>query len=70
MNRKSNEIYDDDSIDLIELLSKIWKGKIFIVKRTIFFALIGIIYSLSLNNMYTASSVFYPHYQSGELSQN
>tara|TARA_Y100001954_G_C15829359_1_gene614259 strand:- start:17695 stop:18780 length:1086 start_codon:yes stop_codon:yes gene_type:complete len=70
MNKKSNEIYDDDSIDLIELLSKIWKGKIFIVKTIIFFTLIGIIYSLSLNNVYTASSVFYPHYQSGELSQN
>ena len=70
MNKKSNEIYNDDSIDLIELLSKIWKGKIFIVKTTIFFTLIGIIYSLSLNNVYTASSVFYPHYQSGELSQN
>ena len=70
MNKKRNEIYDDDSIDLIELLSKIWKGKIFVVKRTIFFTLIGIIYSLSLKNIYTSSSVFYPHYQSNELSQN
>tara|TARA_Y100001958_G_C21235213_1_gene561483 strand:- start:1852 stop:2940 length:1089 start_codon:yes stop_codon:yes gene_type:complete len=70
MNKKNNEIYDDDSIDLIELLSKIWKGKIFIVKTTIFFTLIGIIYSLSLKNVYTASSEFYPQYQSSELSQN
>ena len=70
MNKKSNKMYDDDSIDLIELLSKIWKGKIFIAKTTIFFTLIGIIYSLSLKNIYTASSVFYPHYQSNELSQN
>ena len=70
MNKKSKEIYDDDSIDIIELLSQIWKSKIFIVKTTIFFALIGIIYSLSLNNAYTASSVFYPHYQTSEISQN
>ena len=70
MNKKRNEIYDDDSIDLIELLSQIWKSKIFIAKTTFFFTLIGIIYSLSLNDVYTASSVFYPHYQSGELSQN
>ena len=70
MNKKSNEIYDDDSIDLIELLSQIWKSKIFIAKTTFFFTFIGIIYSLSLKNIYTASSVFYPHYQSNELSQN
>mgnify|MGYP001212493869 CR=1 FL=1 len=70
MNNKSNETYDNESIDLIELLSKIWNGKIFILKTTILFSLIGIIYSLSLKNIYTASSVFYPHYQSGELSQN
>ena len=30
MNKKSNEIYDDESINLIELLSKLWKAKIFI----------------------------------------
>ncbi len=70
MNKKNNKIYDDDSIDLIELFSKILKDKVFIVKTTIFFTLIGIIYSLSLKNVYNASSVFYPHYQSGELSQN
>ena len=69
MNKKNNEIYDDDSIDFIELLSQIWKRKIFIVKTSIFFTLIGIIYSLSLENIYTASSVFYPHYQTNEVSQ-
>lgn len=70
MNKKNNEIYDDDSIDLIELLSKIWKSKIFIAKTTFIFTLFGIIFSLSLKNIYTASSVFYPHYQTNELSQN
>ena len=70
MYKKRNENYNDDSIDLIELLSKIWKGKIFIVKTTILFTFIGIVYSLSLKNIYTASSVFYPHYQSNEISQN
>ena len=70
MIEKSNEIYDDDSIDLIELLSRIWKGKIFIIKVTILFTLIGITYSLLLKNQYNASSVFYPHYQSNELSNS
>ena len=53
MNKKNNEIFNDDSIDLIELLSKIWKGKIFITKSTIIFTLVGIIFSLSLKDIYT-----------------
>ena len=70
MKKKNSQMYDeDDSIDLIELLSTLWKKKILITKSTLIFTLIGIIYSLSLKNNYTASSVFYPHYQSDELSQ-
>ncbi len=65
-----NKIYDEDeSIDLIELLSSLWKEKIFIIKSTLIFTLIGIIYSLSLKDNFTASSIFYPHYQSNEVSQ-
>lgn len=67
---KSNDIFDEDSIDLIQLLSKIWKNRLIIIKRTFFFSLIGIIFSLSQKNIYTASSVFYPHYESGDLTQS
>ena len=70
MNKTSNEIYDDDSIDLIELLSTLWKEKFFIFKSTLIFTLIGIIYSLSLKDNFTASSIFYPHYQSNGISQS
>lgn len=70
MNKKRNVSYDDDSIDLIGLLSPLWKGKLFIIKSTLIFTLIGIFYSLSLKNIFTASSVFYPHYQSNEISQD
>ena len=69
--KKNNQInYKDDSIDLIELFSTIWKEKIFIIKSTLIFTLIGIIYSLSLKNNFTASSIFYPHYQNNETSQS
>ena len=68
MSKKRNDIYDDDAIDLIELLSTVRKEKRFIIKSTLIFTLIGIIYSFSLNDNYTASSVFYPHYQSNEIS--
>ena len=71
MNKKNNQIYDEvDTIDIIKLLSTLWKRKIFIIKTTISFTLIGIIYSLSLKNSFTASSVFYPHYQSNQIGQS
>ena len=70
MNKKNNQIDDAiEEIDLIELLSTLWKEKILIIKSTLIFTLIGIIYSLSLKDNFTASSIFYPHYQSNEISQ-
>ena len=70
MNKKNREFYrEDDSIDLIGLLSTLWGEKKFIIKGTTFFIIIGIIYSLSLKNNYTASSVFYPHYQNDDVTQ-
>tara|TARA_Y100001958_G_scaffold159984_1_gene164905 strand:- start:25391 stop:26473 length:1083 start_codon:yes stop_codon:yes gene_type:complete len=69
MNRKKNKIYDEDYIDLFEILSTLWKGKNFIIKISLLFSLIGIIYSFSLENIYTASSTFYPHFEKNNLSQ-
>ena len=70
MNKKSNEVYDDDSINLIELLTIIWKSKFLIIKVTLIFTLTGFIYSLSLEDNYSATSIFYPHYQNNDVSQN
>lgn len=69
MNKKENINFKNDSIDLIRLLSSLWNDKILIIKSTLIFTLIGIIYSLSLKDNYVASSIFYPHYQSNELTQ-
>ena len=69
MIKKNNQVYDDESIDLIELISILWKRKIFIIKSTIIFTLFGIIYSLSLKNNYTSSTIFYPHYQNDQIGQ-
>ena len=67
MNKNLKKIYlDDDSIDLVELISKIWNKKKTILYTTIIFLLLGIVYSLSLNNIYESSSTFYPHYEKAE----
>ena len=71
MNKNNNQIYDlDDSIDIIELLSILWKRKFFIIKVTLFFTFIGVFYSLSIKNTFTATSIFYPHYQNNEASKS
>ena len=67
---KNNKYDDGDSIDLIELLAILWKRKFFIIKITLVFTLIGVFYSLSLKNNFTATSIFYPHYQNNEISQS
>ena len=59
-----NQIQDpqpyDDEIDLRELFSVIWAGKIWIVMITAVFALASVNYALSLANEYKASVVVAP----------
>ena len=61
MNKKSNKTYDDDSIDLVNILSVLWKNKKHIINTVIIFTIVGVIYSLSIQNTYKASTIFYPH---------
>ena len=70
MNKKNVKIYDEDSVDLIELFSILWLNKTFIFKVTLLFFLAGIVYSLSLKNTYRSSSIFYPHYENIDNSNN
>jgi len=55
--------FEEDEIDLVELLVKLWKERKAILKTTIIFFLLSIAYSLTLNNIYESSSTFYPHYE-------
>jgi len=59
-----------DEIDLIELSKRIFKQKFFILKFTLTSALIGIIYSLSLTNIYTSSTTFIPQINSSSSSNS
>lgn len=69
MIKGSNKKYlDNDEIDLLDLLKKIYNNKNLIIKSIILFFTIGIIYSLSLPNIYESSSTFYPHYEKNQNS--
>ena len=48
--------YLDDELDLTELVNVLWINKLFLVAWTSLFALISIIYSLTLTNIYTAET--------------
>ena len=61
-------IYDDE-IDLKELFSVLWAAKKLIVGITSIFAVVSVIYALSLPNQYKASALLSPaQQQSGGLS--
>ena len=62
MKEKNFNVYDIE-VDLFKLLTNLWKKKKFILKITVYFFIVGSFYSLTKNNLFEASSTFYPHYQ-------
>ena len=61
--------YLDDEIDLRELFNVLWVNKLFLAAWTSLFALISIIYSLTLTNIYTAETTLAPS-ASSDMSRN
>ncbi len=55
----------DDEIDLRELFSVLWAGKQLIVAITAVFAIVSVIYALSIANEYKASAVVSPAHSGG-----
>jgi len=67
--RDSSQSYVDDQLDLRELFNVLWVNKLFLVALTSLFALISIIYSLTLTNIYTAETTLAPS-ASSDMSSN
>lgn len=66
-NSQTNDQYDE--IDLRELLGVLWANKIKIIGVTAVFAVVSVIYALSVSNQYKASALLAPaQQQSGGLS--
>ena len=67
-NTQISDQYDDE-IDLRELFSVLWAGKVKIIAITAVFAVASVIYALSVPNQYKASALLAPAQQeSGGLS--
>lgn len=61
----------EDELDIVEIISEIWKKKILIITVTLFFAVSSIFYSLTLNDVYKSSTLLKIHdTQSGSPFQS
>ncbi len=63
MNKK-NTIFEDDEIDLVELLKKVYKEKKLIFKYSIISTIVGVVFALSQPNIYKSSTTFIPQLSS------
>lgn len=57
---------NEDEIDLVEIVQKLWRNRKFIIKVTVVFAVLGFIVAISTPNVYTASCTMVP--QTGQKS--
>ena len=55
----------DDEIDLRELFTALWAGKVMIVAITVVFAISAVIYALSVPNQYKATTLLVPSQSDG-----
>ena len=60
MSELKNQYNNEDEIDLIELLKKIYIEKRFIIKSSIITAVVGVLFALIQPNQYTSSTTFIP----------
>ena len=59
---------EEDQIDIIALLKKVWLGKKLIVKTTILFFIIGCIVALLSPVVYTSQTTFVPQVSDDQMS--
>lgn len=62
-----NQTPESDEIDLMELLQNAWKGRVIAIKMSAVFTLLGILYALSITNLYMATTTFIPKGQGSGL---
>lgn len=63
-NNQSSQVRDNsvrnDEIDLTELFSALWAGKITIIFTTVLFSVIAVVFAISLPNIYRAEALLSP----------
>ena len=63
---QNNSQYDDE-IDLRELFGVLWAGKVRIIAITAVFAIVSVIYALSVPNQYKATALCWRLHSKGQV---
>lgn len=64
------DTHKDDEIDLIDLLKTVFVARRFVIKTTILFAVLGIIFAVVSPTKYRASSTFVPQLSEGQTNSS
>ena len=57
---QENSTYHENATDIKELIAILWNKKLFIIFITSIFSILAVIYSLSLSNIYTSTTLLAP----------
>lgn len=68
MEQKDNKDYLYDEIDLVNLFQTVWKKKLLIITITSIFAILSVLYSLSLPNVYSSQALLAPNEEDSSIS--
>ncbi len=68
MSENSHKKADDDEIDLIELIQKVWRARKSILKITLLFFILGVLVALFSAKEYTATTVMIPQTSEDKMS--
>ena len=60
-------VVESDEIDLVVLVGELWRGKLWIIGGTFCFLIFGVLYALSLPNVYRSEGVYAPESREGGL---
>lgn len=66
MKKKKKRI--EETIDIVSIISLLYKNKNLIMKFSFFVFFLSLLYSISLKNEYKSFTTFYPHYENVENS--
>ena len=69
-NQIDNNFNEDDQIDIIALIKKVWLGRKLIIKTTILFFIIGCIVALLSPVVYTSKTTFVPQVSEDQMSSS
>ncbi len=67
-NQENNNLIEEDQIDIMALLKKVWLGKRLIIKVTALFFVIGCIVALLSPVVYTSQTIFVPQVSEDQIS--